>query len=57
MNEWNHRLKPVLSDQWIEECLAGGVELPCDPAEAERLLLRIIEIAQTSIAHLRGSHG
>lgn len=57
MNEWNHRLKPVLSDQWIEQSFVLGIELPCDLDEAERLLLRIIEIAQTSIAHLRGSHG
>ena len=57
MNDWNHRMKPVLSDQWIEQFFSGGLELPCDPDEAERLLLRIIEIAQTSIAHLRGSGG
>jgi len=57
VNDWNHRMKPVLSDQWIEQFFSGGLELPCDPDEAERLLLRIIEIVQTSIAHLRGSGG
>lgn len=50
-------MKPVLSDQWIEQSFAGGLELPCNPDEAERLLLRIIEIAQTTIAELRVAEG
>ena len=56
MAEWNHRMKPVLSDQLIEQ-FAMGVELPCEPDEAERLLLRLIEIAQTTIAQVRAGSG